>query len=120
MWPEPYHIMAPYMNRSFTARAKRPFTRTAKAPKYYIIDFGMSRQYSHDDLHPMEMLPEGGDRTVPEFHNSLEPTRHDPFAVDIYCLGNVIKKYIVDVSLFTINRLSLANLTHRCIRVANF
>lgn len=98
MWPEPYHIMVPSMNRGYTSEVKKPFTRTAKTPRYYIIDYGLSRRYSPDDPHPMERLPEGGDRTVPEFGNSLNPTPHDPFAVDIYCLGNVIQKYILDVS----------------------
>lgn len=97
MWPEPYHVMAPDMNQSFTTEVKKPFTRTAKAPKYYIIDYGLSRRYSPDDSHPTEMYPEGGDRTVPEFNNGLNPTPHDPFMVDIYCVGNVIQECILDV-----------------------
>ncbi|KAK7692250.1 hypothetical protein QCA50_003875 [Cerrena zonata] len=94
MWSEPYHVMAPHMNRSYTAEVKRPFTRTAKAPKYHIIDFGLSHQYSPDDLHPTETAPEGGDQSVPEFQNGFAP--HDPFAVDIYCVRNVIQKHILD------------------------
>ncbi|KAK7692240.1 hypothetical protein QCA50_003865 [Cerrena zonata] len=97
MWPEPYHFMTPHMNRSFTGNVKKPFTRTEKAPKYYIIDYGLSRRYSPDEHHPSEMFPEGGDRTVPEFNNGIGRTPHDPFAVDIYCVGNVIQKYILDV-----------------------
>lgn len=98
MWPEPYHVMAPDMNRSFTAEVKKPFTRTARPPKYHIIDFGLSRQYPADNLNPAESIPEGGDRTVPEFSNGLGPVAHDPFAVDIYCVGNVIQNYILKVS----------------------
>lgn len=90
--------MSPRMNKTFTAEARKPFTRTARPPKYYIIDYGMSRRYSPDDAHPTETAPEGGDRTVPEFKNGMEPTPHDPFAVDIYCVGNVIREYILDVS----------------------
>lgn len=96
MWPEPYHIMAPSMNKTFTAPVKKPFTRTARPPRYHIIDFGLSRRYSPDDPHPTEIAPEGGDRTVPEFQNGFSP--HDPFAVDIYCVGNVIQECILDVS----------------------
>ncbi|KAK7692291.1 hypothetical protein QCA50_003916 [Cerrena zonata] len=95
MWPEPYHVMAPHMNRSFTAEVKKPFTRIARPPKYHIIDFGLSRQYSPDNVNPTETFPEGGDRTVPEFPKGLEPVVHDPFAVDIYCVGNVIQNYIL-------------------------
>ncbi|KAK7681804.1 hypothetical protein QCA50_015151 [Cerrena zonata] len=96
MWPEPFHIMAPDMNRSFTADVKKPFTRTARPPKYHIIDFGLSRRYSPDNLNPTETAPEGGDRTVPEFTNDSGHVLHDPFAVDIYCVGNVIQEYILD------------------------
>ncbi|KAK7692260.1 hypothetical protein QCA50_003885 [Cerrena zonata] len=56
----------------------------------------MSRRYSLDDLHPTEVAPEGGGRTVLEFNNGLGRTPHDPFAVDIYCVGNVIQEYILD------------------------
>lgn len=98
MWPEPYHIMMNIRNRALTAHVKKPFTRTAKTPKYYIIDFGMSCRYSPDDPHPTETAPDGGDRTVPEFNNSFESTPHDPFAVDIYCVGNVIQEWILEVS----------------------
>ncbi|KAK7692281.1 hypothetical protein QCA50_003906 [Cerrena zonata] len=97
MWPELYHIMAPHRNRSFTARVKKPFTKTARPPKYHIIDFGMSRRYSPDNLNPTEIAPEGGDRTVPEFGNGTGAVVHDPFAVDIYCVGNVIQDYILKV-----------------------
>lgn len=97
MWPEPYHIMDNHMNRTFTGEVKKPFTRTAKAPKYYIINYRLSRRYPPDDPHLMEIYPEGGDRTVPEFNNSTNPIPHDPFAVDIYCVGNVMRECIIDV-----------------------
>lgn len=96
MWPEPYHVMSPTMNRKYTDNVKKPFTRTARPPKYYIIDFGISRRYSPDDPNPQETIVEGGDRTVPEFKNGHTP--HDPFAVDIYYVGNVIREFILEVS----------------------
>ena len=96
LWSERHHIMDYRMNRPFTSRVKLALSRTASRPKYYIIDFGLSRQYPPDSC--IETAPEGGDRTVPEFVNGLEETPHDPFAVDIYCVGNVIQEYILDVS----------------------
>lgn len=98
MWPELYHVMMPTRSPSFANRAKKPYTRTAKSPKYYIIDFGFSRRYPRDDLHPQATTADGGDRTVPEFQNGSIP--HDPFAVDIYCIGNVIQEFILDVRSF--------------------
>ena len=100
MWPEPYHIMWPHMNPAFTREVKEPRTRTARPPKYYIIDFGMSRRYSLDNPQPTETHPDGGDRTVPEFNNSWDLVEHNPFAVDIYCLGNVIQTQILDVGSY--------------------
>ena len=97
MWPEPFHIMVPHMNPALTNGVKEPYTRTLRPPKYFIIDFGMSRQYSLDDPHPTETEPDGADRTVPEFDNSWDLVEHDPFAVDIYTLGNVIQERILDV-----------------------
>lgn len=97
LWTEPYHFMMPIWNRSFTDYVKKPYTRTAKRPKYYIIDFGFSRHYPPDNLHPQEIATVGGDRTVPEFQDGNTP--HDPFAVDIYCVGNVIRRFLLDVRL---------------------
>ena len=97
MWPEPFHVQMHHRNPTLTDDAKEPYTRTLKPPKYYIIDFGMSRQYSPGDHHPTETAPDGGDRTVPEFGDGRSRVVHDPFAVDIYCVGNVIQERILDV-----------------------
>ena len=97
MWPEPFHVQMYHRNPTLTDDAKEPYTRTLKPPKYYIIDFGMSRQYSPDDHHPTETAPDGGDRTVPEFGDGRSRVVHDPFAVDIYCVGNVIQERILNV-----------------------
>ena len=95
LWSERHHIMDYRMNRPFTSRVKLALSRTASRHKYYIIDFGLCRQYPPDSC--IETAPEGGDRTVPEFVNGLGETPHDPFAVDIYCVGNVIQRYILNV-----------------------
>ena len=97
MWREPFHAQMPHRNPTLTDVIKEPSARTLNPPKYYIIDFGMSRQYSHDDPHPTETDPDGGDRTVPEFGDRLSRVVHDPFAVDIYCVGNVIQEHILNV-----------------------
>ena len=97
MWTEPFHVQMPHRNPTLTGVIKEPFARTLRPPKYYIIDFGMSRHYSPDNLHPTESAPDGGDRTVPEFGDRRNYVVHDPFAVDIYCVGNVIQHRILDV-----------------------
>ena len=63
----------------------------------YTIDFGTPHRCSPDNPDPTETTPDGGDRTVPEINNSWDCVRHNPFAVGIYSLGNVIQKETLDV-----------------------
>jgi len=63
--------------------------RTQFPPKYYLIDFGISRRYDADVVNPREPPILGGDKTVPEFQKSIAP--QDPFATDIYYVGNMMK-----------------------------
>jgi hypothetical protein len=60
MYPEGYHPIQINRNLNFKGRAKR-YTRTQRPPRYYLIDFGLSRRYSShnaldepppDKLHP--------------------------------------------------------------------
>jgi hypothetical protein len=75
---------------TFTQNAKL-YTRTQRLPKYYLIDFGISRKYSTQVLPPLEPPILGGDKTVPEFEildsdeNSPKPS--NPFPIDVYYLG---------------------------------
>jgi hypothetical protein len=58
-----------------------------------MIDFGLSRRY--EDVGPHLELPGwGGDKTVPEFRTG---ELYDPFLVDVYCLGNVVREYFTQV-----------------------
>ncbi|CAL1706314.1 unnamed protein product [Somion occarium] len=89
IFPKLYHPAANRRTKDFSGRAKY-YTRTVRPVKYYFIDFGISRQYSPDDVHPLEDPILGGDKTVPEFQNSNAPC--DPFATNIYYLGNLIRE----------------------------
>ncbi|TFK74320.1 hypothetical protein BDN72DRAFT_893294 [Pluteus cervinus] len=70
------------------------FTRTQKPSKYYLIDFGLSRRYDPSDPDPLERPILGGDRTVPEFQTGKES--FNPFRTDIYYVGNLIRRYIME------------------------
>ncbi|KAJ7670462.1 hypothetical protein B0H17DRAFT_1162153 [Mycena rosella] len=73
------------------------YNRTQRPPKYYLIDFGLSRKYPTRDPPPLEPPIIGGDKTVPE-HQRADPC--DPFPTDIYVLGNMIlRKFTVGESL---------------------
>lgn len=103
MFPEGYHPQ----RFSFCARRyglmRKPdlsgpakfFTRTQRPPKYYLIDFGMSRQYDASDTCPLVPPILGGDSTVPEF--KLPYQLHNPYWTDVYCAGNLVRQYFMQV-----------------------
>jgi hypothetical protein len=95
MFPRSWHPSDELMNRQFTGKATY-YTRTQRPPKYYLIDFGISRRYDDKDLPVLEPQIHGADRTVPEFQDSFAPC--DPFPTDIYYLGNVFRMDFTRVS----------------------
>ncbi|KAJ3507885.1 hypothetical protein NLJ89_g6055 [Agrocybe chaxingu] len=93
LYPSGYHPLSPKETYDLTHVAKH-LTRTQLPPKYYIIDFGISRRYKPEDCPPLEPPIEGGDRTVPEFQTSDEP--RDPFPTDVYYAGNFIRQQFLE------------------------
>lgn len=76
----------------------KPHNRTTHPVRYYLIDWDLSRYFDPELGIPSQNPGYGGDRTVPEFQrNEL----CNPFAVDVYCLGNVIRRrfFLVGMSL---------------------
>jgi len=97
MFPEGYHPHPLYNNRksNFKGRAKR-YTRTQVPPRYYWIDFGISNQYDPSSMvNPTEERIWGGDRSVPEYVDYKGPC--NPFPIDVYYVGNLIKTNFIDV-----------------------
>ncbi|KAG0696947.1 kinase-like domain-containing protein [Suillus ampliporus] len=92
---EPYHPVKPHMKRDFSGHASH-YTRTQRPPKYYLIDFGLSRQYDANDENPLEYPVLGGDKTVPEFQNNMDVLLN-PFPTDVYYLGNIIREQFLDI-----------------------
>lgn len=72
------------------------YSRTRKPVKYYLIDFDLSEVFRPEDAPHLRQPPWGGDKTVPEFLLP-NPSPCDPFAVDVYCLGNFIREDYLDV-----------------------
>ncbi|KAF8647095.1 hypothetical protein AX16_006929 [Volvariella volvacea WC 439] len=68
----------------------KSLTRTQKPPRYYFVDFGISRKYDPNDSNPLEPPIWGGDRTAPEFQGDLHPV--NPFPTDVYYIGNMIRE----------------------------
>ena len=93
MYPQGFHPTQMDRSRNFKGRAKR-YTRTQRPPRYYLIDFGLSRQYL--SRRALDAPLRGGDKSAPEHRNV---TRCNPFYTDIYYLGNLVRREFIKVGL---------------------
>ena len=106
LYDETTHPTDHTMKFDWTGKAKEPHSRTSRPVKYYLIDFGhMQRYQDSDDNPPREPVGYGGDSSVPEFSSQDDC---DPFAVDVYRLGNVIRQKFTHVR--HVSRLSIPSL----------
>ncbi|KAI0296108.1 kinase-like domain-containing protein [Multifurca ochricompacta] len=86
MYPKGYHPTQINRSRDFKGRAKR-YTRTQQAPRYYLIDFGLSRWYPSRDA--LDKPLRGGDKSAPEHEGGR---LCNPFHTDIYYIGNLVRQ----------------------------
>ena len=93
MYPNGYHPIQLDRSPKAKEQAKR-YTRTARPPRYYLIDFGLSRQYSSRNA--LDEPLRGSDESAPE-HRHGGPC--NPFRTDIYYLGNLIREHFMLVRL---------------------
>ncbi|KAI0054645.1 hypothetical protein BV25DRAFT_1830936 [Artomyces pyxidatus] len=95
MYPDSFHPMRIDYLRDWKTKAKY-FTRTQRPPRYYLLDFGLSRRYDPADGPPLDDQIRGGDKSAPE-HRILDPPKLcNPFHTDIYYLGNLIRKQFTE------------------------
>ncbi|KAJ7646833.1 hypothetical protein FB45DRAFT_1099009 [Roridomyces roridus] len=76
------------------ARAARFRNRLEHPVKYYLIDFDLSGVHDPSTGLPLMVPGYGGTRGVPESQNKDEDC--DPFAVDVFCLGNLVRRYFTE------------------------
>nr|GAT59158.1 predicted protein [Mycena chlorophos] len=98
MYPHGFHpdMLHQYRKRDVRygdySHAKH-YTRTQRPVKYYFIDFGLSRRYTSEQIAAGPLWEDiilGGDKSPPE-HQDERQIQADPFATDIYYLGNLIR-----------------------------
>lgn len=94
LYDEPLHPVDAHMKRDYSGRAAKPQSRTLRPVKYYYIDFGHACQYNISEGPASEPVGYGGDSSVPEFKTQ---ERCDPFPVDVYRVGNLIRKSFTHV-----------------------
>ncbi|KAF8889082.1 kinase-like domain-containing protein [Infundibulicybe gibba] len=88
LYRKPVHPTNLTKTRDYTGRPKAS-TRTQRPVKYYLVDFGLSCRYDASEQHPLSQSFIGGDQTVPEFAPGVQV---NPFPVDVYCIGNVVRR----------------------------
>ena len=98
------HPLTQRKSYDFRRRVKY-YPRTSAPTRYYYIDFGISRIYPANCSSPREIPIWGGDKSVPEFQDCSN-TPCDPFATDIYYLGNLIRAHFMQVRRGTVSLLS--------------
>ncbi|KAG6818246.1 hypothetical protein H0H93_006568 [Arthromyces matolae] len=94
LYRHPPHPFRSGKRRDFKGYTRVAFSRTARPVKYYLIDFGLSKVYQNNETRLMTP-PWGGDKSVPE-HLIPNAPPCNPFLVDVYCIGNVIKQRFLD------------------------
>ncbi|KAF5366350.1 hypothetical protein D9757_011468 [Collybiopsis confluens] len=98
----PLYAHAPHPFRTSLRRdwsgPSSPRSRTLYPVKYYFIDWDLSELHDRSASTPIRVPPGyGGDQSVPEFQrNEL----CDPFAVDVYCLGNVFRTKLIEGDIY--------------------
>ncbi|KAJ7658010.1 kinase-like domain-containing protein [Mycena rosella] len=90
----PVHPFRPKQTLDLSRQA-RFRTRTQSPVKYYWIDFDLSGEHDPTKGPPLTEPCYGGTRSVPEF--AFRDRMCDPFAVDVWCLGNMIREYFTQV-----------------------
>ncbi|KAI0040837.1 hypothetical protein FA95DRAFT_1502249, partial [Auriscalpium vulgare] len=91
MYPVPFHPREIDRRRDWKGKVPH-HTRTQCPPRYFLIDFGLSRVYPPAEV-PYDLPIRGGDKTVPEHDNETELC--DQYAVDVYYLGNLVRERFI-------------------------
>ena len=98
MYPDGFHPVKINRTRDFKGKAAR-YDRTQRPPRYYLIDFGLSRQYSSRNA--LDKPLRGGDKSAPE-HQNQNGRLCNPFHTDIYYLGNLIRERFLKVQFLNV------------------
>ena len=93
MYPDGFHPIQIDRSKDFKGNAPR-YDRTQRPPRYYLIGFGSSRQYSSRNVFDFDIPLGYGDKSAPE-HRDRKPC--NPFRTDIYHLGNLIRERFLKV-----------------------
>jgi serine/threonine protein kinase len=92
MYPQGFHPVQIDRSRDFKGKSQA-YDRTQRPPRYYLIDFGLSRQYNSRNA--LDNPIRGGDKSAPEHQHGR---RSNPFHTDIYHFGNLVRLCFIQVN----------------------
>ncbi|KAJ7164804.1 kinase-like domain-containing protein [Mycena crocata] len=102
LYSTPIHPIEADMKRDYSGHISNR-SRTQCPVKYYITDFGISRRYNPEDFPVFEEPILAADRSPPEYRRTATgegPPNCDPFATDVYYLGNLVRENFIQGSDF--------------------
>jgi hypothetical protein len=94
MYPQSFHPVDIGRSKDYRRSAKK-YTRTRRPPRYFLIDFGHSRQYDPANGPPLDQPLMGGDKSAPEHQDQTKLC--NPFPTDVYYLGNLVREDYIQV-----------------------
>lgn len=95
----------PRSTRSDTTVLDNQVERT---PRYYFVSLGLAMRMDPAAGDAMVIPAEADDESVPEFHSSKRWDLHDPFATDVYYIGNMIQQ-----DFFRVGAISTLRTSHK-------
>jgi len=93
LFPDGFHPSSPDLNRQGLALAKHLQRSDVGSIVYYVIDFGLSTRFVNRGSPRLVRGIDCQDKEVPDLS---QWTPYDPFPVDIFTLGNVVKKRLLE------------------------
>lgn len=94
LFPDGFHpINTTCLPDGFTSA--KPLSRFNHPIQYNFIDFGISVVIPSDEKPKLVSGQDGQDREPPELHRD-EP--YDPFKLDVFLIGNLLRRNFCDVS----------------------
>ncbi|KAI9063420.1 hypothetical protein FKP32DRAFT_1572126 [Trametes sanguinea] len=92
IFPEGCHPISNDFLPDFSDLAPR-LPRSAGRISYYLIDFGISSRFAHDDSPKVVLGRHGLDGSVPELSDDAP---YDPFKTDVYIAGSLLRQLFLE------------------------
>lgn len=110
MYPRGFHPVKDIFLDDLTTPAPR-ISRLEAGVKYYFVDYGISSYFPAGSRRELVLGIAGRDQDVPELSNDVP---YDPFKVDIFTVGNVLRGEIQAVGSISPRLISLS---HFCVEL---